>query len=49
MRYHAAKTQSSSGKLEHFNYLGFILITTVLATVAMMYFIHRRVPEGLRD
>jgi len=39
-------TQSSSGKLEHFNYLGFVLITTVLVTVAMMYFIHRRVPEA---
>jgi len=39
-------TQSSSGKLEHFNYLGFVLISTVLVTVAMMYFIHRRVPEG---
>jgi predicted MFS family arabinose efflux permease len=39
-------TQSASGRLEHFNYLGFILITTVLVTVAMMYFIHRRVPEG---
>ena len=42
-------TQSSSGKLEHFNYLGFVLITTVLVTVAMMYFIHRRVPEGPSD
>jgi predicted MFS family arabinose efflux permease len=39
-------TQSSSGRLEHFNYLGFVLIATVLVTVAMMYFIHRRVPEG---
>jgi predicted MFS family arabinose efflux permease len=42
-------TQSGSGRLEHFNYLGFILITTVLVTVAMMYFIHRRVPEGPSD
>lgn len=37
--------QGSTGKLEHFEHLGFILITTVLLTVGMMYLIHRRVPE----
>jgi predicted MFS family arabinose efflux permease len=37
--------QGSSGRLEHFERLGFVLITTVLVTVGMMYLIHRRVPE----
>jgi predicted MFS family arabinose efflux permease len=37
--------QGSTGRLEHFERLGFILITTVLVTVGMMYLIHRRVPE----
>lgn len=37
--------QGSTGKLEHFEHLGFILITTVLFTLGMMYLIHRRVPE----
>jgi predicted MFS family arabinose efflux permease len=39
-------TQGSTGRLEHFERLGFILITTVLVTVGMMYLIHRRVPES---
>jgi predicted MFS family arabinose efflux permease len=38
--------QRSDGRLEHFDRLGLILITTVLVTMAMMYRIHRRVPEG---
>jgi predicted MFS family arabinose efflux permease len=38
--------QSSTGRLEHFDRLGFILITSVLVTVGMMYLIHRRVPES---
>jgi predicted MFS family arabinose efflux permease len=38
--------QGSTGRLEHFDRLGFILITTVLVTVGMMYLIHRRVPES---
>jgi predicted MFS family arabinose efflux permease len=38
--------QRSDGRLEHFDQLGLILITTVLVTMAMMYRIHRRVPEG---
>jgi predicted MFS family arabinose efflux permease len=41
--------QSSTGRLEHFDRLGFILITTVLVTVGMMYLIHHRVPEDVRD
>jgi predicted MFS family arabinose efflux permease len=41
--------QSSTGRLEHFDRLGFILITTVLVTVGMMYLIHHRVPEDIRD
>jgi predicted MFS family arabinose efflux permease len=41
--------QGSTGRLEHFDRLGFILITTVLVTAGMMYLIHRRVPEGARD
>jgi predicted MFS family arabinose efflux permease len=38
--------QGSTGRLEHFDRLGFILITSVLVTVGMMYLIHRRVPEN---
>jgi predicted MFS family arabinose efflux permease len=38
--------QGSDGRLEHFDRLGLILITTVLVTMGMMYRIHRRVPEG---
>jgi predicted MFS family arabinose efflux permease len=38
--------EGASGRLEHFNRLGFILITTVLVTIGMMYLIHRRVRDG---
>ena len=38
--------QGSTGRLEHFERLGFILITTVLVTVGMLYLIQRRVPES---
>jgi predicted MFS family arabinose efflux permease len=41
--------QSSTGRLVHLDRLGFILITTVLVTVGMMYLIHRRVPQGAGD
>ena len=37
--------EGSDGKLVHFDWLGLILITTVLVTMGMMYRIHRRVPE----
>jgi len=38
--------QGSTGRLEHFERLGFILITSVLVTVGMLYLIQRRVPES---
>lgn len=40
--------QDSSGKLEHFDRVGLILVATVLITVGMMYLIHRRVPETVK-
>jgi hypothetical protein len=42
-------SQGNTGRLEHFDRLGLILITTVLVTVGMMYLIHRRVPEGASE
>lgn len=38
--------QSSSGALENFDVLGYILVFSTLLTLIMMYFIHRSVPES---
>jgi predicted MFS family arabinose efflux permease len=39
--------QDSTGHLEHFNRLGYIVMTTALVTLILMYFIHEAVPERL--
>lgn len=38
--------ESSIGRLENINVLGYILVATVLITSVMMWFIHRSVPES---
>ena len=37
--------QQPNGSLEHFNWVGYIVMTITLASLALMYFIHRQVPE----
>jgi len=39
--------QGSTGELQHFNWLGNIVMTTALLALILMYFIHRTVPERL--
>jgi predicted MFS family arabinose efflux permease len=39
-------TESSSGTIEHFDMIGFILVGTVLTSAFMMYFIHQRVTQA---
>ena len=36
-------TESSSGALLHFDVVGYMLVTSTLITLVMMYFISRRV------
>lgn len=39
-------SESASGKLEHFDILGDVVIGSVFITVVLMFFIHRLIPEG---
>jgi hypothetical protein len=39
--------QSGTGQLQHFNWLGYIVMTTTLLGLLLMYFIHKSVPERL--
>jgi predicted MFS family arabinose efflux permease len=39
--------QSIDGRLQHFNWLGYIVMTTALLALTLMYFIHKSVPERL--
>jgi predicted MFS family arabinose efflux permease len=39
--------RASTGQLEHFNRLGYIVMGTALVSLILMYFIHRAVPERL--
>jgi predicted MFS family arabinose efflux permease len=39
--------QGSSGQLQHFNWLGYIVMITAVIGLVLMYFIHRAVPERL--
>jgi hypothetical protein len=41
-------SESATGALEHFDIVGYVLVGTTLITLAMMYFISRRI-EGARD
>jgi len=40
-------TESSSGALQHFDTVGYMLVATTLITLAMMYFISRRVASAM--
>jgi predicted MFS family arabinose efflux permease len=39
--------QDSTGQLQHFDWLGYIVMATALLSLALIYFIHRAVPERL--
>jgi predicted MFS family arabinose efflux permease len=39
--------QNSAGQLQHFDWMGYIVMATALLSVALIYLIHRAVPEGL--
>jgi hypothetical protein len=39
--------QGSSGQLQHFNWLGYIVMTTALFALFLMYFVHKAVPERM--
>jgi predicted MFS family arabinose efflux permease len=39
--------QSSAGPLQHFNWLGYIVMAVALLALVLMYLIHRAVPERL--
>jgi ABC-type nitrate/sulfonate/bicarbonate transport system permease component len=34
-----------NGRLGHFNWLGYIVMTVSLVSVTLMYFVHKQVPE----
>jgi predicted MFS family arabinose efflux permease len=42
----AVIVQQPDGRLLRFDWLGYIVICTTLVTLALMYFVHKRVPEG---
>lgn len=37
--------QLPSGALQHFNWLGYIVVSIAMVSVALMYFLHKQVPE----
>jgi predicted MFS family arabinose efflux permease len=39
--------EGSTGQIEHFNRLGYVVMTTALVTLVLMYVIHKAVPERL--
>jgi predicted MFS family arabinose efflux permease len=39
--------RGSAGQLQHFNWLGYIVMATALLALVLMYFIHKRIPERL--
>jgi hypothetical protein len=41
-------TENADGVLVHFDRVGYVLVGTTLLTLAMMYFIDRRISEKLR-
>jgi hypothetical protein len=41
----AVIVQLPSGALVHFNWLGYIVMTIALISMALMYFVHKQVPE----
>jgi predicted MFS family arabinose efflux permease len=41
----AVIVQQANGTLRHFNWLGYLVIAILLVSVALMYFLHKSVPE----
>ncbi len=41
----AVIVQASDGTILHFNWLGYIVMCTTLLSLALMYFVHKQVPE----
>jgi hypothetical protein len=41
----AVIVQAPNGALLHFNWVGYIVITTTLLSLLLMYFVHQAVPE----
>ena len=39
--------QNSAGQLQHFDWMGYIVMATALLSLALIYLVHRAVPEGL--
>jgi hypothetical protein len=39
--------QNSTGQLQHFDWMGYIVMATALLSLALIYLIHRAVPERL--
>jgi hypothetical protein len=39
--------QSATGQLQHFNWLGYVVMASALLALILMYFIHKSVPERL--
>ena len=37
--------QRPTGPLEHFDWIGYIVVAVALASLVLMYFLHRQVPE----
>ena len=41
----AVIVEAADGTILHFNWLGYIVMCTTLASLALMYFMHKQVPE----
>ena len=41
----AVIVQAADGTILHFNWLGYIVMCTTLASLTLMYFVHKQVPE----
>ncbi len=39
--------QTSTGRLQHFDWMGYVVIATALLALALLYLIHRAIPERL--
>jgi predicted MFS family arabinose efflux permease len=44
----AVIVQHGEGPLQHFNWLGYIVMAILLVSVSLMYFLHKSVPEHVR-
>ena len=41
----AVIVENADGTLQHFNWLGYLVIAVLAVTVTLMYFLHKAVPE----